>query len=211
MKSGVCRIQFEFLSYIFRYITFIENIMNPVNYSYPLPAKIIHMGLAVFGIAAYLTAEGAEHGDAGFGYQLHAYLGLSLMAFIIMRVIRGYSGSADMRFSSWSPFSKLQWLLAADDVKNLLRFKVNERGMHEGLAGLTQAFGLMVFAWMGATGTALFFIDESTNGTLYEIFEETHEVGESLIPLYLILHIGAVIAHSLAGTPIWQKMWRFKK
>ncbi len=185
--------------------------MNTNNYSYPLHARIIHAGLALFGIAAYLTAEGAEHSDGGFGYQLHAYLGLTLMAFIVLRVIRGYTGSADIRFKSWSPFSKSQWLRAVEDVKNLLQFKLPERGMHEGIAGLVQAFGLIIFTWMGITGTALYFIDEKTNGTLFEIFEETHEVGEVLIPLFLLLHVGAVIAHSLVGKPNWTKMWKFKK
>lgn len=185
--------------------------MTPTNYSYSLPARLIHMGLAVFGIAAYLTAEAAEHSDDGFGYQLHAYLGLTLMAFILLRAFGGYFGSASMRFSSWSPFSKSQWAQALDDVKNLLQFKLPERGMHEGIAGLVQAFGLIIFAWMGATGTALYFINESTHGTLFEIFEETHEVGESLIPLFLLMHIGAVIAHSLAGKPNWKKMWHFNE
>ena len=185
--------------------------MNATNYSYSLPAKIIHMGLAVFGILAYLTAEGAEHSDRGVGYQLHAYLGLTLVAFIILRVFRGYTGSDEMRFSGWSPFSKLQWTQTIEDVKNLLRLKIPDRGMHEGLAGLVQAFGLIIFAWMGATGTALYFINESMNGTLYEIFEETHEVGESLIPLFLILHVGAVITHTLASKPNWKRIWSFNK
>ena len=185
--------------------------MNLINHSYSTPAKLIHMGLAVFGILAYLTAEGAEHSDGGIGYQLHAYLGLTLTTFIVMRVLRGYTGSAKMRFSSWSPFSKLQWSQAVGDVKNLLQLKLPERDIHQGLAGLVQAFGLIIFAWMGATGTALYFINESTNGTLYEIFEETHEVGESLIPLFLILHVGAVIIHTLAGEPNWKKIWRFNQ
>ena len=68
-----------------------------------------------------------------------------------------------------------------------------------------QSFGLIIFAWMGATGTALYFINESTNGTLFEIFEETHEVGESLIPLFLILHVGAVIAHTLLANQTGKK------
>ena len=42
---------------------------------------------------------------------------------------------------------------------------------------------------------------------VFEIFEETHEVGESLIPLFLILHVGAVIAHTFTGKPNWKKMW----
>ena len=185
--------------------------MKIANDSYSVPAKIIHMGLAIFGIIAYLTAEGAEHSDDGFGYQLHAYLGLTLMAFVVLRVIHGYTGSAEMRFSSWSLFSKSQWAQAIEDIKSLLQMKMPERGMHQGLAGLVQAFGLIIFAWMGATGTALYFINESMNGTLYEIFEETHEVGESLIPLFLILHVGAVITHTLVGKPNWKKMWRFSK
>ena len=185
--------------------------MNTTEYRYTLPAKIIHMGLAVFGIIAYLTAEGAEHSDGGFGYQLHAYLGLTLMAFIILRILYAYTGPAEMRLSSLSPFSKSQWTQAIEDVKNLLQLKMPERGIHEGIAGLVQAFGLIIFAWMGATGTALYFINESTNGTLYEIFEETHEVGESLVPLFLILHVGAVITHTLTGKPNWKKMWSLNK
>ena len=185
--------------------------MNATDYRYSLPAKIIHMGLAVFGIISYLTAEAAEHSDGGFGYQLHAYLGLTLMVFIILRILHAYTGPAEMRLSSLSPFSKLQWIQAVEDVKNLLQLKMPERGMHEGIAGLVQAFGLLIFGWMGATGTALYFINESTHGTLYEIFEETHEVGESLIPLFLILHVGAVIVHTLTGKPNWKKMWSFNK
>ena len=185
--------------------------MNTTDYRYSSPAKIIHIGLAVFGIIAYLTAEGAEHSDGGFGYQLHAYLGLTLMAFIILRILHAYTGAAEMRFSSWPPFSKLQWTQAIEDAKNILQLKFPERGMHQGLAGLVQAFGLMIFAWMGVTGTALYFINESTHGTLFEIFEETHEVGEGLIPLFLILHVGAVIAHTLTGNPNWKKMWSFNK
>ena len=81
--------------------------------------------------------------------------------------------------------------------------------MHEGLAGLTQAFGIALFAWMGATGTALFFLAGGPNGGLLGFVEEIHEIGEALIPLYLTLHVGSVILHSLAGHPIWQRMWTF--
>ena len=184
--------------------------MNAINYSYSLPAKLIHMGLAAFGIFAYLTAEAAEHSDGGIGYQLHAYLGLTLMAFVLLRIVGGFTGSTKMRFSSWSPFSKLQWSQSIDDVKNLIRFTMPERDMHEGLAGLVQTFGLIIFAWMGVTGTVLYFINESTSGTLFEIFEEMHEVGEGLIPLFLLLHVGAVITHTLVGKPNWKKIWYFK-
>jgi cytochrome b561 len=82
--------------------------------------------------------------------------------------------------------------------------------MHEGLSGLTQAFGLILLGWMGATGTGLFLLNKDQQEMLFEVIEESHEVGEALIPLYLALHVGSVLVHSLAGKPIWQRMWKFK-
>lgn len=82
--------------------------------------------------------------------------------------------------------------------------------MHEGLAGLTQAFGIALFAWMGATGTGLFLLGGGPESGLFEIVEEVHEIGEALIPVYLALHVGSVVLHSLAGHPVWQRMWTFR-
>ena len=93
---------------------------------------------------------------------------------------------------------------------DLLRLKVPDRGMHQGLAGLTQAFGLMVFAWMALTGTAMFLLAGAPGGDAFELVEEVHELGEALIPLYLTLHVGSVVAHSAVGNPIWQRMWKFR-
>jgi len=180
------------------------------DYSYPLYAKILHVGMAGFGILAFLTGEFAEDGTASLGYLLHAYLGLSLATFVLLRVLRGLAGRGPLRFSGWSPLSRRQWQLAIDDIGSLVRFQVPERGMHEGLAGLTQALGLLIFAFMGATGTAMFLLAGGPGSGLYEAVEEVHELGEALIPLYLALHVGSVLVHSLAGHPIWQRMWKFR-
>ena len=182
--------------------------MNDTNNVYPRTTRLVHMGLAIFGIAAYLTAEAAENGSNSLGYLLHAYLGMTLSFFIILRILQGYTGAAEARFSNWSPFSKRQAGIAIEDLKGLARFKIPERDLHEGIAGMVQAFGLVVFAWMSATGGVLFFIDERSNEGLFEIFEELHEVGEGLIPMFLVLHVGAVILHSLKGTGFLKRMWR---
>ncbi len=184
--------------------------METQSYTYPGYAKFLHLGMAAFGIAAFSTAELAEEGGNSPGYLLHAYLGLSLATFVMLRVVRGFVGPGPLRFSAWSPLSRRQWVLALEDLRSLLRFKVPDRGMHEGLAGLTQAFGLAVFAWMGMTGTGLFLLAGAPDGDLFELVEEVHELGEALIPLYLTLHVGSVVAHSLAGHPIWQRMWKFR-
>jgi cytochrome b561 len=181
------------------------------DYIYPLYARALHFGMAAFGIAAFLTAEGAENGGNSSAYLLHAYLGLSLTTFVLLRLVRGVVGSGPLRFSGWSPFSRRQWMLAFQDVRSLLKLRVPERGMHEGLAGLTQAFGLVIFAWMGVTGTGMFLLSGSAERGIIEVLEEAHEVGEALIPLYLALHVGSVVVHSLAGRPIWRRMWTLRQ
>lgn len=180
------------------------------DYTYPLYAKILHMGIATLGIAAFLTGEGAEEGTNSLGYLFHVYLGLSLAAFMLLRVIRGFVGSGPMRFSDWSPLSRRQWTLALQDLRSLLQLKVPSRGMHEGLAGLVQAFGLVIFSWMGATGAGLYLLAGGPESELFELVEEVHELGEALIPLYLVLHVGSVFVHLLAGDPIWKRMWTFR-
>ena len=183
--------------------------MTNQDYSYPWYARVLHLGMAGFGIAAFLTGEFAENGSNSLGYLLHAYLGLSLATFMLLRLLQGLIGSGPLQFSSWSPISRHQWQLTLQDIGSLLRFQIPERGMHEGLAGLTQAFGIIIFSWMGATGTVLFLLGGGPESNLFEIVEEIHEVGEALIPLYLILHVGSVLMHSLAGNPIWRRMWTF--
>ncbi len=132
--------------------------MTNQDYSYPWYAKILHLGMAGFGIAAFLTGELAEDGGLSLGYLLHTYLGLSLATFVLVRVLCGVLGSGPLRFSDWSPLSRRQWKMAIQDLGSLVRFQIPERGMHEGLAGLTQVFGIIVFAWMGLTGSGLFLL-----------------------------------------------------
>ena len=178
------------------------------DYTYPVPVRLLHLSMALFGIAAYLTAELAE--DDGTGYLLHAYLGLSLTASVLVRIIGGLTRHPSLSFSGWSPLSSRQWSVALDDLRSLIRLRVPERAMHEGLAGITQAAGIVLFAWMGATGSGMFLLGEDGGSDLFEVLEELHEVGESLIPLYLVLHVGSVVVHALAGHPIWRRMWTFR-
>ncbi|MEZ5524548.1 MAG: cytochrome b/b6 domain-containing protein [Pseudomonadales bacterium] len=184
--------------------------MKERNYDYPLYAKFLHLGLAVFGVAAYLTAEMAEEGAGSTGFLVHAYLGLSLAAFMLMRILPGVASRGPLKFSGWGLFSRQQWKMVFEDIIGLLRLRVPERGMHEGMAGLVQVFGLLLFAWMGLTGSAMFFIGIEPETDLIEAIEELHEIGEGMVPLYLFLHVGAVIAHSLIRRPVWQRMLSFR-
>lgn len=66
--------------------------MHTHDFSYSTTAKLIHLGLAIFGIAAFLTGELAEEGGRS-GYLIHAYLGLSLAAVMLFRLGSGFGGA----------------------------------------------------------------------------------------------------------------------
>lgn len=180
------------------------------QYSYPTYAKVIHLGMAFFGVFAFLTGEFAEDGITSNGYLLHSYLGLSLASIMLIRIVIGFTHSKSLSFKEWSPFSKYQWQCAIEDFRSLLTLKIPVRSQHEGLAGLTQAFGLLIFIWMSVTGTVLFMLGSGSESYIFDYVEEVHEVGELLIPIFLVLHIGAVILHSLCDKPIWRKMFNYK-
>jgi len=184
--------------------------MSITTYSYPRHAKAIHFGLAVFGITAYLTAELAEADINTWGYLIHAYLGFGLGLCITLRLALGFTSSKALSFRGWSPLVLSQWKIAFADIKSLLTLTLPEHDRHQGRAGLVQAFGLFIFIWMAITGTLLFIIQEDTGSIIFEIVEEAHEVGEGLVPLFLGIHIGAVILHTITGNPIWRKMFSSK-
>jgi cytochrome b561 len=166
--------------------------------------------MAVFGILAFLTGELADDGINSFGYLLHAYLGLSLAIMMLTRITVGLTKVRSLSFKNFALVSNYQWKLALEDLRSLLQLKIPKRNKHQGLAGLTHSFGLIIFSWMAITGSILFMIDSSLAHNTFELIEELHEVGETLIPLYLLLHVGAVILHTMNGHPIWKNMFSTK-
>jgi cytochrome b len=173
-------------------------------------ARFIHLGILTFGLLAYLTsgwAEGYEKAQH-FGFSVHRWLGILLAAFIAMRLIYGIIGPKVVRFTHWVPYTKERWSKAWEDVLTLLRFRLPDRPVHEGLAGIVQTFGLLVFTWMSLTGGLMFFLlvpGQEARGAMHAI-QEVHEIGEGLIPIFLLLHVSAVVFHALSGRHIWRKM-----
>ena len=78
------------------------------KYNYPTYAKLIHLGLVVFGVTAYLTSEFANEDVTSIGYLLHSYLGLSVAVTITLRLVVGVATQGPLSFKDWSPFSVKQ-------------------------------------------------------------------------------------------------------
>ena len=177
-------------------------------------SRLIHLGMVIFGISAWLTGELAEVEEGGrFGYDLHSWLGIGLTVFILLRITTGLIGPAHVRFSQWVPVTRERLDQVVDDTRALLMFRLPDRPLHYGLSGLVQFLGLLVFTLMALTGSILFvMLEPGTEAKgLVHLVEELHETGELLIPLYLAIHVGAVVLHALAGRHKWRRMFFIKE
>jgi len=175
-----------------------------------LVTRILHMGLLVCGMLAWVTGEFAEDYEEAesLGFIVHSWSGMALTFFICLRILYGLIGPASVRFINWVPYTKERLALAWEDVLTLSSFNLPDREIHVGLSGLVQTFGLAVFFWMAITGSLLFAYLEpgvETRGGVY-LVNELHEAGEGLIPVFIVLHVGAVVMHSFFGHPVWRRM-----
>lgn len=177
--------------------------------------RICHLGMLLFGITAWLTGDAADDykNIMHVWFTRHGWIGMGLASSFLLYILYCTFGPLKSRFSSWVPYTKERLLKVMEDLKGLLRFRLPDRESHEGLAGLVQFFGILVFAGMAVTGALMFFLLEpggKAGGLVHDI-KEVHEAGEILIPVYLSLHIGAVLLHSLTGRPVWQRVFFLKK
>jgi len=174
----------------------------------------LHFGLMVFGVLAWLTSFGA--GDykkmEPFWFLLHKWLGVSTALFVGARIWYGFYGPEEARFAHWVPITRERLWEVLQDLGGLLTLKLPERPPRQGLAGLWEAFGLAVFAWMAASGAFMFFFltpGQKARGVVW-LVKELHELGEWLIPVFLVVHMAAVGLHALAGDHRWRKMFFLK-
>jgi cytochrome b len=178
-------------------------------------ARVIHLGLTLFGISAWATGflagdyKRMEH----LGFSTHSWLGIGFAFFLVLRIGYGFCGPDDYKFSKWVPYTKDRLQAVFEDISRLLRFKLPERPMHVGLSGLVQTCGLGAFAWMALTGSLMFFYltpGHKARGFLH-LIKEMHESAIWLIPLYLGIHVGAVLLHALAGDHRWRQTFFLKR
>ncbi len=174
----------------------------------------LHFGLMLFGVFAWVTGEwdGFFKNIKQLGFPVHKLLGMGVALFVSARLFHGFCGPDRARFATWVPYTPDRLRLVFEDIRTLITLKLPDRPPHQGLAGLWEALGLMVFTWMSATGAVIFLfltIGYKTHGAIH-LLEELHEVGEDLVPIFLAVHVSAVIVHALAGDHRWRKMFFLK-
>ena len=176
--------------------------------------RFLHTGLWSFGLSAWLTSEWADsYKEANhLGFTIHSWLGMGLVFFVCLRFFYGFIGSPNVRFSQMLPYTQERLTLIGKDVVNLLTFQLPISPTYQGLAGTIKLLGLLLFSWMAVTGSFMFFLLEpgtKARGFVHSIME-LHEVGEVLIPIYLVLHIGIILFYAIKGRDLWRKMFFLK-
>jgi len=169
----------------------------------------LHAGITVFGLVAWMTGDWA--GDykklSHPGFSLHRGLGICLALIILARVLYGVLGPEQFRWGRLIPLDPKAWLASVvEDLQSLLKLELPDRPRFWGIKGAVQLFGLLVFSWMALTGSLLFTYLEpgrQAQGLLYMI-KEVHEIGRTLIPIFLVLHLTGVLLDAFWG----QKKWR---
>jgi cytochrome b len=161
---------------------------------YDFPTRLIHFLLAALGVAALVSGQfaGDYRRPAHPGFDIHREIGLATAVAIALRLAWGLVTQGEARFSRWVPSTRERLRLAG----------------HAGLAGLVQALGLLAFLWMAATGSVLYMFLEAgarVSGWLGAV-RELHEGGQAAVLTYLFLHVGAVIAHAIAGESLWRRI-----
>jgi cytochrome b len=174
----------------------------------------LHFGLMVFGVLAWFTGEWA--GDYKTiqhpGFTIHKMLGLGIALFLSARLFHGFWGPDQALFANWVPYTPDRLRLVFEDLRALFTLRLPDRPSHQGLAGLWETFGLAAFTWMTATDGVMFLFltpGHKTRGFLHQV-KELHELGEWLVPIFLAVHVSAVIIHALVGDHRWRKMFFLK-
>lgn len=178
------------------------------------PVRFWHLAIIILALAALLTGDGADDYKrvSHVGFLLHGTIGISVFFALCFYFAYSFFGPQEFRLTRWFPFTGERLRQTGRDLKMLARFKLPEHKRRQGLAGFVQFFGMVAFSWLAATGTLMYFFLEpgsKARGLLHAV-KEAHEVSVVLIPVYLALHIGAVIAHSLSGHQVWREIFFLK-
>ena len=178
---------------------------------YPASLKVVHLGLATLCLVAWGTAQfaGDYKNAVHVGFSIHEIVGVAFTVVLATRILMGLLGPEAGQFSAWFPFGIRNLRRVNEDLSNFARLRFPERAPHEGIAGVVQFLGLCAFLFIAITGTIMvLYLAPGTRATGWlHTVKEVHEGAQILIPVYLGLHVGGALLHSLLGQDLWREMF----
>jgi cytochrome b561 len=174
--------------------------------------RLLHAGVA-FGITVQmglsLVMEAPDDKDevmaTGLPLQLfeaHRYIGMALLAVLILHWLWSVSGHVKGGFGHLFPwFSGERMAKVAAETREILRFKLLDPDADNELAGAVHGLGLLVATAMAATGAVLFFTlsPEGHMAAPGNTFHKLHGLLSKLMWAYLIGHFAVAVLHKRLG------------
>lgn len=166
-----------------------------------LPTRVFHWSLVALIPAAWFTAEEEL-------YEVHQWIGCTILTLVVTRVLWGFVGSRHSRFADF--------LVGPRRVLAYLKGQGARSVGHNPLGGWSI---LLLLALLLAQGVSGLFNDEEAqfSGPLYyaasegvrDVMGEVHEIAFNVLLAFVGLHILAVLYHQLRrGEKLLQAMLR---
>lgn len=149
---------------------------------YDLPMRAFHWAFAGLFITAFIIAKTVDDESPVFSY--HMLAGILLVSTVILRVLWGFIGSRNSRFSSFAlhPMELISYFTGILSGSKRTWAGHNPASSWATLAMLALSLGLGVSGFLMAKGYG-------------EAFEDIHELMANAFLVVVLLHIAGVILH----------------
>ena len=173
----------------------------------------LHAGIALgvsaqLGLSLFMEAPDDKDDELVTGlplqlFQAHEYIGMALVALILIHWLWSLSGHVQGGFGHLFPwFSGERMGKVMAEAKQALKFNFPDPEVSNELAGAVHGLGLLAATALAITGAVIFFSLDITTGHMTDLGDELHEVHEVFGPLmwaYLIGHVLAAVVHKRLG------------
>jgi cytochrome b561 len=192
---------------------------------YDFITRLLHTGIAL-GISAQLglslLMEAPDDKDeklvTGLPLQLfqaHEYIGMMLLALIVLHWLWSLSGHVADGIGHLFPwFSKARMCKVTTEAREALKFRLSDPEISNALAGAVHGLGLLAATGMAVTGSVIFFnltVETGHMTPLGEVFHDIHGAIAPLIWVYLVSHIAIAAVHKRMGHNNVKEMFSFFK
>lgn len=147
-------------------------------------------------------------------FSAHRYLGVVVLVVVLLHWLLFISGNAHKGWGHFFPwFSRARRHAVVNDVRELMRVRVEDPEKQDSLAGAIQGLGILVGTLLAGTGMVLFLgmaVDGAMSPFVHAI-AEFHSFWGPVMWGYLGLHVGAVVLHMLAGHRTVLNIFSFSK
>jgi cytochrome b561 len=178
--------------------------------NYSLPIRVLHVLFAVGIPAQLLLSTAMRQPRPGrvrdvfetLSFAAHQYLGLALLAILVVHWLLHLAGHAPKGFTHFFPwFSRERRRRLTAEARDLLRFRIAAPQTQDAVAGAIQGLGLVIASLLAITGGVI-YLGMADDGTMSGTVRSIRKVHTTLAPLmwgYLGIHIAAAMAHVAVG------------